>query len=172
MRTFTTSATIPKPTEDVLQAALVILTNNGFAIVARDKYNAVLTGPGLNSTRQNPLLGASKITLAIDGDQLKLDAEIGSALERFLKWLPLSVGLGTGLLLLFQGLLFGYKFGVGFGVPQAQGWTWLWICIGGVLFFALPGLVLSEMMSSLVKGNTEVALTNLISNAKQISNAV
>lgn len=160
-----------KPSDDALQVALSILANNGFAIITRDKCCASVTGPGLNSTRQNPLLGATKISIAIDGNQLKLDAELGGPLQRFVTLLPLSVRLGVGLLLCILGVSFGQAFGVGFGVPGAHGWTWSLIAIGGGMFFALTWFTFSRFMSDMIKGSTEVALTNLVNNAVHLSKA-
>jgi hypothetical protein len=171
MSTYSTSAMMTKPTEDALQAALVILTNNGFAIITRDKCSVSLTGPGLNSTRQNALSGATKIYISIDGNQLKLDAEVGGPVQRFVNRIPLFAGLGSGLLLCILGLVFGQKFGVGFGVPAAPGWTWILITIFCSLFFSLLWLNFSSMMSYMIKGNTEDALSNLINNAVHLSNA-
>lgn len=99
MNTFSTFAVTTKPTEDVLQAALLTLTNNGFAIVKRDGKSADLTGPGLNSTIHNPLLGASRIHLELHGHKLSLDAELGGVetMRRFLMRFPFMLGLGLGL---------------------------------------------------------------------------
>ena len=60
MADYTTTASFAGPPEPVLAAAIATLTNNGFAIVDRSDRGATLTGPGLNSTRQNPLLGTSQ----------------------------------------------------------------------------------------------------------------
>jgi hypothetical protein len=169
--TYSTSATMTKPNEDALQAALVILTNSGFAIITRDRCSASLTGPGLNSTRQNALLGATRICISIDGNQIKLDAEVGGPVQRFVNRIPFFAGLGSGLLLCILGIVFGQKFGVGFGVPAAPGWKWILITMSGSLLASLPWLVLSPMMSYMIKGNTEVALSNLVKNAVNLSNA-
>ena len=122
MNTYTTSTETPGPTGEILQAALTVLTNNGFAIVNRDELTASLKGPGLNSTRQNPLLGASAIRLALEGNQLRLDADLGGvdSMRRFLMRFPFLLGLGLGLFFgVGGGLMFGQLFGVGFGVPWA-----------------------------------------------------
>lgn len=105
----------------MLQAALVALTNNGFAIVKRDGKSVDLTGPGLNSTRQNPLLGASRIHLELHGHELSLEAELGGVetMRRFLMRFPFMLGLGLYFGVV-GGIAFGRQFGVGFGVPWAQ----------------------------------------------------
>ena len=172
MSTYSTSAAAPSPSSEVLRAALTTLTNNGFAIENCDDRSASLTGPGMRSTRQNPLLGASKIHLAIDGNQLRLDAELGGvdSMRRFLMRFPFLLGLGLGLLFgVFGGLMFGQQFGVGFGVPWAQGWKWLLFAFGVSMLPVLPWLVISPMMSHMIRNSSETALTNLLKNAVQIS---
>lgn len=172
MNNFSTSAVTTASTEDVLQAALVTLTNNGFAIVNRDKNSANLTGPGLNSTRQNPLLGASAIHLELQGQQLRLDAELGGvvSMQRFIMRFPFLLGLGLGLFFgVVGGVVFGRQFGVGFGVPWAQGLTWMLLAIGGGMLPVSPWLFLSPMMSSMIRTRTQNALTTLVTNAVQLS---
>jgi hypothetical protein len=168
MSNFSTTAATKKGAEDVLQAALTILTNNGFAIVTRDETTAELTGPGLNSTRQNPLLGATKIHLELQGQQFKLDAELGGvdSMRRFLMRFPLLLGLSLGLLFaLSSGFMFGRQFGIGFGVPWAQGWTWFLLAVGMAMIPVSPWLVLSPLMSNMVRTRTQNALVTLVQNS-------
>lgn len=175
MSTFTTSAMKAGPSDDVVHAALLTLANNGFAIVNRDENSADLTGPGLTSTRQNPLLGASKIHLELHGQQLRLDAELGGvdSMRRFLMRFPLVLGLGLGLFFgVCGGLLFGRQFGVGFGVPWAQGWMWLLVSLGFALLPVSPWLFLSPMMSNMIQTRTQSALTTLVQNAVQLQKTV
>lgn len=77
MRTFSTSAELVKPFEEFLQSALVVLTSNGFIIEWCDRMAAEVTGPGLRSTRQNPLLGATRIRIERSGERVELSAELG-----------------------------------------------------------------------------------------------
>ena len=169
--TFSTSAKVTKPTGDALLAALNTLTNIGFAINSRDEHIAMLTGPGLNSTNQNPLLGASQICLALDGDQLRLDAQLGGvdSMRRFIMRFPFVLGLGGGVFFcVFSGFLFGAQFGVGFGVPWAQGLTWMLFVMGIATLSVSPWLLLSPMISKMIRTRTQNALTILVNNAVQI----
>lgn len=168
MTTYTTSTETPGPTGEILQAALTVLTNNGFAIVNRDELTASLKGPGLNSTRQNPLLGASAIRLALEGNQLRLDADLGGvdSMRRFLMRFPFLLGLGLGLFFgVGGGLMFGQLFGVGFGVPWAQGWAWMLLALGFAMLPVSPWLVLSPMISKWIRTRTQHALQTLVRNA-------
>lgn len=174
MNTFSTSAVATKPLENVLQMALVTLTNTGFAIVKRDENSADLTGPGLNSTSQNPLLGASSIHLRVNGERLYLDAELGGVerMRKFLMRFPFMLGLGLGLLFgVVGGIFFGRLFGVGFGIPWAQGMTWLLVTIGGSMLPVAPWFVLAPMMSRMIRTRTQDALTILVQNSIQLAKA-
>ncbi len=170
MSTFSTSAALPSPNCEALRAAIVALTNSGFAIDNLDEHSAVLSGPGLKYTRQNPLLGASKICIAVDRHHLRLDAELGGAdsMQRFVSRFPMLLGLGLASVIVAVGLVLGWRFGVGFGVPGVQGWLWMLICCGPLLSVA-PWLFLSPMMSRMIRASTRRALTTLISNSVQLS---
>ena len=168
MNTYSTTAAMANSEEDVLQAAVLILTTNGFAIINRDENSASLVGPGLNSTKQNPLLGASKIHLELDRQQLRLEAELGGvdSMRKFLMRFPFMLGLGLGLLFgVFGGFAFGQQFGVGFGVPWAQGWAWMLVAIGGAMLPVTPWLFLSPLISNMIQTRTQNALATLVQNA-------
>ncbi len=168
MTTFTTSSTTQGSSDGVLESAITTLTNNGFAITHRGATSVSLTGPGLNSTRQNPILGASKITLVLRGNSIDADAELGGvdAMQRFLMRFPFLLGLGLGLLIgVGGGLLFGHQFGVGFGVPWAQGWQWMVVAIGGAMLPVAPWLILSPLMAKMIRKRTQDAVETLVRNA-------
>lgn len=172
MNTFSTSAVVSRSTIDGLQVALAILAKNGFTIISRDSETAHLIGPGLHSTKQNPLLGASSIHLRLEKQQLRLDAELGGvdSMRRFLYRFPLRLGLGLGLSFgILGGLGFGRQFGVGFGVPWAQGWAWFFLALAGGLLPVAPWLVLSPLLSRLIQTRTQNALTSLVHNAAQLA---
>ena len=172
MNTFSTSAVTTSPSDDVLQAALATLTNNGFAILKRGKTSVDLTGPGLSSTKQNPLLGASAIHIELHGQKLDLDGDLGGvdSMRRFLMRFPFMLGLGLGLFFgVFGGFAFGRQFGVGFGVPWAQGLTWMLFAIGIAMLPVTPWLFLSPMMSKMIQTRTQNALTTLVTNAVQMT---
>ena len=171
MNAFSTSASITTSSQGALQKALLILTNNGFAILSRDESSASLSGPGLNSTSQNPLLGASKIHVVEDGSKLRLDAELGGAehLQRFIKSIPWATGFGAAFLHASMGVLFGWQFGVGFGIPGASGWIWLMITFCIATGVALPWIFISPWLAKSIRTKTEQALKNLVQNAVQLS---
>lgn len=173
MSTFSTTVTIKdSDSQSALHAALAILANQGFKIVNHDSRSARLSGPGLNSTRQNPLLGATSIQLVVDEDRLRLDAELGGvdSMHRFLMRFPFLLGIGLGLLFgVGGGLLFGRNFGVGFGVPWAQGWAWMLFALTLSFLPVAPWLFLSPMIAGSVRTRTQQALSTLANNAVKLS---
>jgi hypothetical protein len=155
---------------DVLQSAVTTLISNGFAMTNRDASSATLTGPGQRSTKQNPILGASRIVLRIDNGILHVDAELGGvdSMRRFVMWFPFLLGLGLGLAFtVVGGLTFGRIFGVGFGVPWAQGWRWVVIAMGSAFLPVAPWIVLSPMLVNIIRKRTHRALQTLVENATQ-----
>lgn len=168
MTTFSASSTTQGTSSGVLEFAISTLTNNGFAITHRDAKSVSLTGPGLNSTRQNPILGASKITLRLRENTIAADAELGGVdrMRRFLMRFPFLLGLGLGLFFCVGGgVLFGQQFGAGFGMPGAQGWKWVLLTVGGAMLPVAPWLILSPIMANSIRRRTESAIETLVRNA-------
>lgn len=166
--TFTTSTPLGSPPADALQSALATLTNNGFAISRRGADFATVTGPGLYSTKQNPILGASRVELQIDNDTLHVQAELGGvdSIQRFLIWFPFLLGLGLGVVFtVVGGIVFGQKYEVGFGVPWAQGWRWVVAAMAFAMLPVTPWLFLSPLTTKIIRKRTQRALETLAGNA-------
>lgn len=172
MERFSTTVDTTGASGDVLQAALLQLTIHGFVIERRDDRSAELAGPGMNNTRQSPLLGASRIKLQQEGNRLALDAELGgiTSMGRFMLWFPVALGLGLGTLFsILGGVGFGQQFGAGFGVPWARGWGWVAVAFAMAMLPVSPWFVLAPLISRTLKRRTEHALTTLVQNAAQLS---
>jgi hypothetical protein len=180
MKTYSTTAfrstpATPAATSKILDASLSVLANNGFAIVERSNDSVIVTGPGLRSTRQNPLLGATRIQIEVDDNQVCLTAELGgvAAMQKFVLVFPFALGFALSVFFaVIGGWFFGNQFGVGFGVPWAKGWSWFMVAIGIGMLLALPWLVISPWMANMIRNNTHQALDVLVNNAVQMeSNA-
>jgi hypothetical protein len=114
----------------------VVLTALGFRIVARDDSSLDATGPGLNSSRQNALLGASRIQVMRRSAELALEAELGGVqrLARFVTLFP--VGLSLFLCVLFFvlfSLLFDHFLWVLPVVAMTGANALLWLILGPLL---------------------------------------
>jgi hypothetical protein len=167
MATFSTSATVAGNPAHALRSAVTTLTNNNFAIVHCDDASATLTGPGLNSTRENPLLGATRVDLRVAGNRLDVDAELGGvdSMRRFLNWFPLLLGASLGLLFAVVGGSFFGAFGGNPDLPGGERWQRLLFALGAGLLPVAPWLVLSPMMASWIRNRTHRALETLANNA-------
>ncbi len=176
MKTYSTAAFRSRPVTPVgsikiLNAALGILANNGFVIVERSNDSAIVTGPGLRSTRQNPVLSATRIQINVDDNQVRLNAELGgvASMQKFVLLFPFAIGFALSVFFAVAGgWFFGKQFGIGFGVPWAKGWSWFMVAIGIGMLPALPWLVISPWMAKMIGNNTQRALDALVTNAVQM----
>jgi hypothetical protein len=154
--------------DQAIDSAKVTLASVGFRIQEKSDELLDCTGPGLRSTRQNPLLGASRIVLRVANGHLTLDAELEGVyfMQRFVRWFPIALGLGLGVVLgIVQGIVLGRQAGIDFGVPWAPGWKWMALTIAGCLIPVSPWLVLSPMIARSLERRTRSALDTLLVNA-------
>lgn len=165
MQSFHTSSVAGPTSKSIFDTAIQMLGSQGFSISERTKSSVTLEGPGLNSTRENPLLGATKITLSINGKNLDADAELGGVerLQRFVTWFPFLLGTTLGLFAGFGGgLLFGQLFDVGFGVPGAEGWRWLVAALAFAMLPVSPWFFISPWISRSIQKRTEDSIATLV----------
>src|SRR5947208_2192838 len=81
--------------------ATTALAAIGFRLDARTTDSVRLTGPGMNSNRQSPLLGASQIDICFHQGQINLAADLGAA-ERMIRFVRIfPIALNGGLCLVF-----------------------------------------------------------------------
>jgi hypothetical protein len=169
--TFRSRPATPLGTTRILNAALGILANNGFVIVERSNDSVIAIGPGLKSTRQNPLLGATRIQIDLDDNQVVLNAELGGVayMQKFVMLFPFALGFALSVFFAVTGgWFFGKQFGVGFGVPWAKGWSWFKVAIGIGMLPSLPWLIISPWIAKMIRNNTHQALDALVTNAVQM----
>ncbi|MCI0378566.1 MAG: hypothetical protein L0215_13235 [Gemmataceae bacterium] len=81
--------------------ATAALTSLGFRTVARSNVMLEVEGPGMMSSRQSALLGASRIKITHGNRRLDLEAELGGVrrLARFVTWFPLGLSLVLAVIL-------------------------------------------------------------------------
>ncbi|WP_145419117.1 hypothetical protein [Planctomycetes bacterium K23_9] len=165
---YSTFAESSRRETEAIAHALTTLTNCGFRIEHKSDDTATVTGPGLNSSRQNPLLGATKVHLNATDGRLKLDAELGGVdrMVRFVKRFPPMLGLGLGLFFaVATGLMAWLQLGAGNGVPWARVWRWIAIAFVTSLAPVAPWLFLSPIIARSTRRRTEQALDTLVHNA-------
>jgi hypothetical protein len=87
--------------EKAVSAAANVLIQQGFQIVEKSDTAVELTGPGMISSRQNPLVGISKIRISQSSGSLSVEAQFDS-IRRLIKYLAVFiVGMGIFFLVLF-----------------------------------------------------------------------
>ena len=99
--TYETSKSFCGDTKKVLTAAAPIFMTNGFRVEQVSTSEIMATGPGMSSTRQNPLWGVRPATLHFGGFNVRFSAEPGGVrtMRNFLFLFP--PGLALALMLTF-----------------------------------------------------------------------
>jgi hypothetical protein len=88
--------------DKALDLAIAALTALGFRLDERTADFVRLTGPGMNSNRQSPLVGASQLDIRLRQGQLELAADLGAAerMMRFARIFPIALNGGLALVFL------------------------------------------------------------------------
>jgi hypothetical protein len=126
-----------------------ILAGQGFRIAVPQRDAVELLGPGMRSSRQNPLVGASKVVVRSRDREVAIEAEFG-ALRRLIRSLGVFLfGMAVCLFVLFAFVIPPDDVYVRFVVP--------------VLPLA-PWLVLLPLMGSMLRRRTARAFDVLLLN--------
>ena len=130
------------------------LTALGFRLTERTPGSVELVGPGMNSTRQSALVGASRIRISGGRSELAVEADLGGVewMSRFVTLFPIGLVLGLGVVL---SVVFSAVFGPG---------IWIFAVAGAVGGNALLWLVLGPMMARGIRARTNRALDTLLAN--------
>lgn len=135
-----------------LDVARTTFMSQGFQIVTNSDYELRVTGPGLNSTKENPLKGVSEASIIIRAPAIEIKANLGGTqkLNKFLRIFPLGMAL-----------LFLIVFGVtALILPDFRQW---WVFL--ILVLALsPWLFLSPIMIRWIEKRTVEAVDTLLNN--------
>lgn len=152
---YTASVPFNGDTNKAFSLAESALTGIGFRITERTAGSVELAGPGMNNTRQSPLVGASRIHIAYRRGELALEADLGGVawMTRFVQLFPLG-------LCLFLAVLFSVVFGTLFGPDE----IWILPVAGTVGGIALFWLVLGPWMARGIRARTCRALDTLLAN--------
>ncbi len=147
--------------------ALSILGAAGFTIQQQDRDSIEFTGPGLNSSRESAILGATKIRIQLDRDSIQLDAELGGVvrMKRFLNtFIPSLAVLLVVIIGPFTGWVAGMQNGLGFGVPGLPGLKWLMFTVPITLLPFLPWIVVTPWVAGKIRTRTINAIDGLLQN--------
>lgn len=160
MATHEASAEVRGDATQVLDAAAAALSLYGFRVGYRGTTSLDLTGPGMRSSRQSPILGASRIRLSVENGRLSLAAELGAAarLGRFARVFPPVLALGaTGII--------GAVFLLTMPKPPAHLFEILGVVAAADV---VVWLVLGPMIARSIERRTRAALDAFVATAARV----
>lgn len=156
---FVYSNTVPmrRDAGEALEKARAVLLAAGFRAGASERGGVVFLGPGLNSTRQNPLLGASRLRLVARGERLSVDADLGGArrLGRFARFFPPLLCLALAIVFT---VVFTFKFDT---------LAWMAPVYGTTGLLAAVWLLVGPVLARAIRRNTWTALDELVAAVAQ-----
>jgi hypothetical protein len=135
-----------------LDVARSTFVGQGFQIITSTDNELRVSGPGINSTRENPLRGVSDASIIVRASAIEVKANLGGVqkMKTFLRFFPL------GMALLFL-IVFGVLAVV---MPQFRQW---WIFLIPVLALS-PWLFLGPVIGRSIEKKTTQAVDTLLSN--------
>ena len=165
---YTTQIPVRSRESDILNKAADLLIACGFNLTSHDKNEVTLQGPGMRSTNQNPILGATEITLRQSHTmrgKVAVDADLGGVrwMRRFMIVLPLSLFIGIStLLVIVMAVVFAFVPKVNFPIESA-----LILAVTGALMMFLFS-IFTAIMTKRIRRNVETAIDACISNADNL----
>jgi hypothetical protein len=135
-----------------LEVARSTFLPQGFQVVASNDYELRVTGPGINSTRENPLKGISAASIITGPSAIEMKATLGGVekMKKFLIFFPLGMAV-----------LFLIVFGVLALTLPAFRHPWIFL----IPILALsPWLFLAPLMSRMIGRRTIEAIDTLLNN--------
>jgi len=99
------------------------LLPNGFRVIKKDESSIEFTGRGMNSTKEDPIRGATKISLIAESGILHLTANLGGVL-----FMSLFVCFFPPLLILFLSYFNSNDSGV-------TNHLWVWLIMGPMIAY-------------------------------------
>ena len=137
--------------EKVLEVAKNVFIQHNFEIVRHSDTEVEFTGPGMLSSRQNPIVGISRICIRGTSGNISIEAEFGG-IRKLTKYLVVFIaGMAIFFVVLF-GILFSMQ-----GQPVNK------IILMSVAPF-VPWPVLIPLIHIWMKSRTSKALSRLLTN--------
>lgn len=135
-----------------LDVARSTFIGQGFQITASSDNELRVTGPGINSTRENPLKGVSEASIIVRNAAIEIKATLGGAqkLKTFVRIFPLAMEI-------FFLLIFGV---LALVLPRFRQW---WIFLIPLLALS-PWLFLGPVIARSIERKSTQAVDTLLSN--------
>lgn len=149
---YSTSVAYTGNPKRALAVAQTTLVSQNFQITSIGEYELSAKGPGINSTRQNPLKAVTQASFVVRNSAIEFTGVLGGAekMTRFLRIFPLA--LGAFFLLLWTIMAVA--------VPVFRHW-WIFVIAVAPL---TPWLVLGPMIGRSIQTRTRAAVDALLAN--------
>ena len=169
--TYYKTVTFDGDSDQVLSTVFTILTNNGFRVETRSDNQIEFAAPRMNSTRQNPIIGASPIRVDAKHGRLTVNAEFGGVdtMKRFMVRFPMLLGLGLALVfssITIITMVACFLMDAELGPAWRQMKTALVTGILAPMLAVSPWLFIGPRMADHLRKRTTEALDTLVSNAQ------
>lgn len=148
---YKTSAQFAGPADRAIERARLCLMTNGFKLYQPSDTQLVATGPGMHSTNQDPILGATRITVTVSSDLVDIEAELGGV-----RFMQLFVFLFPPALVAVMS--FGFMF------AQITPRQFPLVGLGLFVMWA----IMSPLMARAIKNRTTEALDTLVHNMANV----
>jgi len=134
---------------DIARSQFIV---HGFKVNQSGPAEITVTGPGMQSTNQNPILGVTQAKISITSGHISVCAELGGVkfMQRFIYIFPPALCAFLGFTMAF--------------FPNTPKHSPLI-----VIAVAAPWLVISPLMAKMIKTRTTKAVDTLVHNMKNIS---
>jgi hypothetical protein len=152
--TYTNTISFEGNTAKAFDLAAAALTSLGFRMTARDNASLEMIGPGMTSTRQSALMGASRIQIIRGAHELSIEADLGGVkgMTRFVTFFPIGLCLFLGVLLsVVFSILFDHR-------------AWVLPVVVATGANALLWLILAPMLARHIHARTCRGLDALLNN--------
>ena len=149
---YSTSVPYTGNAKRALAVAQTTLVSQNFQITSTGEYELSAKGPGINSTRENPLKAVTEATFVVRNSAIEFKGVLGGAerMIRFLRIFPLALG---GFFLLLWTV-------IAITVPIFRHW-WIFVIAVAPL---TPWLVLGPLIGRSVQTRTRAAVDALLAN--------
>jgi hypothetical protein len=149
---YSTSVTYTGNAKRALAIAQTTLISQNFQITSSGDYELSARGPGVSSTRENPLKAVTEATFIIRNSAIEFNGVLGGAekMIRFLRIFPLAMGMFFLVLWTVMAI----------AVPVFRHW-WIFVIAIAPL---LPWVVLGPLIGRSIQTRTRSAVDALLSN--------
>lgn len=153
---FTETRNINLSWDELRRSSIQLLGANNFQVVNDAPGIIEFRGPGMNSTRQSPVVGASFIRLKANHGSVTLEAGLGGAkwMAKFIRYFPIALLVGLELV-----------FAVVFGLVLPNPILGITIATSAVGINLMIWSIIAGPMSRKIEERSKAAISGFMTNA-------